>query len=131
MRKTLAWCVLALVALSVPAPLFAATVGTITGSRAGWTVSSITANGDTPWQYMEGLYNCQIYGTFDSASVDMEFRVPYTSDVKDVSVSALLTVTSATATAVLMESGGTEYRFEVASGGGSMDLTASCMRVRR
>ncbi len=105
--------------------------GTTSGDRQAFTVEiGASDNGDTDWKYMEGLYYCTLYGTFDSASIDLETRVQHAGDVVDVGVAAFLTMTTAVDWTAL-EAGSGEYRLEVASAGASTDLTWTCRRVRR
>lgn len=106
-------------------------VGTLTGGKQAYTVEiGASANGDTDWQYMEGLYSCTLFGTPDSASIDLETRVQGTGDVVNVGVAAFVGMTAAVDWTSI-EAGSGEYRLEVASGGASMDLTWTCRRVRR
>ena len=106
-------------------------VGAKTGGSQSFTITlGASANGDTDWQYMEGLYSCIAYGSnWDSATIDMESRIASTSDVKDVGVAALVGMT-ADIVWTAIDAGSGEYRFEVTGGGASMDIVLHCRRIR-
>jgi hypothetical protein len=121
-RRDRAISIAVVVALMAAALLF---LGATTKTAHRFTETAVS-NGDGDWQYLKGTFTVQIYGTFDSATVDVETLVEGTTTsptvVSDISVPDLIGVTSLSPWATLTAGDG-YYRIEVSGGLGSESIS--------
>ncbi len=94
------------------------------------TVTGLDANADSPWFKLQGDYEVELYGTWDTANLDLETRIPGTGgtvrNVRDANFVAAVADVS-----VILRAGFGEYRFELSSVGGTTDLVAHFRRISR
>jgi hypothetical protein len=105
---------------------------TQSGPTGAWFIEKGVANGDGDWQYLAGEYACRIYGTFDSATVDVETFIDGTTaapvDIFDIGAAGLVGVTVDSGW-VDLRARSAYYRIEVTGGLGSESINWHCGRI--